>query len=323
MTEQSGGLGHHPCPECGAPRGAGNAPVCSCGQQVSDALRDARTAEAAEAEDFGPLRIRPYVELGDVQESEWATMQLRTVPAASAAAGPGGGESPAGGRAAARSANRARRGRRVALPVTAVAVVAALAGAGWSQGMFSYHTPTRESAASDDIRASVPAGSAAPSSSSSARPSADASVSGEPEATDGASASASASVSASVSASTLSDGASPDPSGTATEAAGGGSATADATRTPATVAGGGGGDGGGGGSAAGPVLRLGSSGAEVTELQLRLNQLYLYFGHADGVFDQGVENSLRVYQWARGLRDDLGVYDAATRRMLESETHEP
>ncbi|MFD5651723.1 peptidoglycan-binding protein [Streptomyces sp. NPDC127039] len=51
------------CPECGTPRAADNTPSCACGTRVSDALRDARTAQAAAAEDFDPLRIRPYVEL--------------------------------------------------------------------------------------------------------------------------------------------------------------------------------------------------------------------------------------------------------------------
>ncbi|MFI2377468.1 peptidoglycan-binding protein [Streptomyces sp. NPDC018964] len=53
----------NPCPECGAPRNSDNTPSCACTLRASDALRDARTAEAAAAEDFDPLRIRPYVEL--------------------------------------------------------------------------------------------------------------------------------------------------------------------------------------------------------------------------------------------------------------------
>lgn len=59
----------HICPQCGAPRAADGSPSCACTQRASDALRDARTAEAAAAEDFDPLRIRPYVELdGNPQE---------------------------------------------------------------------------------------------------------------------------------------------------------------------------------------------------------------------------------------------------------------
>ncbi|MET8446296.1 peptidoglycan-binding protein [Streptomyces sp. NPDC005209] len=55
----------HPCPECGTPRGPDNTPSCGCARRASDALRETRTAEAAAAEDFNPLRIRPYVEIAD------------------------------------------------------------------------------------------------------------------------------------------------------------------------------------------------------------------------------------------------------------------
>ncbi|MEV0690389.1 peptidoglycan-binding protein [Streptomyces sp. NPDC050388] len=54
-----------PCPECGAPRNRDNTPSCACGPRASDALREARTAQAAAVEDFHPLRIRPYVEFDD------------------------------------------------------------------------------------------------------------------------------------------------------------------------------------------------------------------------------------------------------------------
>lgn len=43
--------------------GADNTPSCDCRQRASEALLHTRTAEAAAAEDFDPLRIRPYVEL--------------------------------------------------------------------------------------------------------------------------------------------------------------------------------------------------------------------------------------------------------------------
>ena len=42
-------------------------PSCACARRASDALRDTRTAEAAAAEDFDPLRIRPYVELDEAE----------------------------------------------------------------------------------------------------------------------------------------------------------------------------------------------------------------------------------------------------------------
>ncbi|MFE7760983.1 peptidoglycan-binding protein [Streptomyces sp. NPDC057438] len=55
----------HICPECSTPRASDGTPSCACGRRASEALLETRTAEAAAAEDFDPLRIRPYVELGD------------------------------------------------------------------------------------------------------------------------------------------------------------------------------------------------------------------------------------------------------------------
>ncbi|WP_406371413.1 peptidoglycan-binding protein [Streptomyces sp. NBC_00647] len=73
MTEPTG----HVCPECAAHRAQDGTPSCACTSRASDALRDARTAEAAATEDFNPLRIRPYVELGPERSGH-----------------PGGGRSP-------------------------------------------------------------------------------------------------------------------------------------------------------------------------------------------------------------------------------------
>lgn len=72
-----------------------------------------------------------------------------------------------------------------------------------------------------------------------------------------------------------------------------------------------------------PVLRRGDSGPQVRELQQRLQQLHLYRGEANGDFDRRLEDALSMYQWARGLRDSLGVYDEPTRAQLESETTRP
>ncbi|MEU9973531.1 peptidoglycan-binding domain-containing protein [Streptomyces sp. NPDC051014] len=73
-----------------------------------------------------------------------------------------------------------------------------------------------------------------------------------------------------------------------------------------------------------PVLRLGDSGAEVTELQRRLAQLRLFPGTADGDYDRMTETAVRTYQLARGvLTDESGVYGTATRASLESETTKP
>ncbi|UQA95767.1 peptidoglycan-binding domain-containing protein [Streptomyces halobius] len=72
------------------------------------------------------------------------------------------------------------------------------------------------------------------------------------------------------------------------------------------------------------VLREGSSGPEVVELQNRLQQLALYPGYADGRFDADVRAAVARYQWVYGVQGDPeGVYGAATRASLESHTSEP
>ncbi|MFJ6914784.1 peptidoglycan-binding protein [Streptomyces sp. NPDC101133] len=68
------------CPECGTPRAADNTPSCACGTRASDALRDARTAQAAAAEDFDPLRIRPYVELDGAKDPSGAASGTAGAP---------------------------------------------------------------------------------------------------------------------------------------------------------------------------------------------------------------------------------------------------
>ncbi|MER6540556.1 peptidoglycan-binding protein, partial [Streptomyces sp900105755] len=52
MTDTPGSGGHHQCPECGTPKGPDGSPACDCNQRTADALRDARTAEQAAAEDW-------------------------------------------------------------------------------------------------------------------------------------------------------------------------------------------------------------------------------------------------------------------------------
>jgi peptidoglycan hydrolase-like protein with peptidoglycan-binding domain len=72
------------------------------------------------------------------------------------------------------------------------------------------------------------------------------------------------------------------------------------------------------------VLRRGDRGPEVTELQQRLRQLYLYMDDIDGTFDRQVEDALRNFQWSRGIQDEeLGTYGPRTREQLERETREP
>ncbi|MFI5566846.1 peptidoglycan-binding protein [Streptomyces sp. NPDC051740] len=357
----------HPCPECGAPRNSDNTPSCACTVRASDALRDARTAEAAAAEDFDPLRIRPYVELdggagrstpdGPAEATGAAgapapsagepgapgaadeTMTLRAVPAEAApgatdptsvlptplapgAARPNATDLhlfdttrplaavPAAPGPAHSDEAPPRRRRRGMLLAVAGAVVAVVGAAGWASGVFSYETPSRDGAAPEDVRASVPDPS---SSSPSAEPSADASSaapssSASPSASPSASASASASPSPSASTTSASPSESAEPASTPTT-----TAPADSAEDTEEAEGG----------STGPVLRHGDRGAEVTELQQRLRQLYLYNDEINGQFNRRVEEALRNYQWPRGLQSELSVYGPETRTRLETETQEP
>ncbi|WP_407110211.1 peptidoglycan-binding protein [Streptomyces sp. DSM 116494] len=384
----------NPCPECGAPRHRDNTPSCACTLRASDALRDARTAEAAAAEDFDPLRIRPYVELdgksgrstpdGEGERPDEAlppdtgpsaegpgappgtssgsspgapsggpgvpdgTMRLRAVPPEAApgaadatsvlptplgaAARPSatdldlfdttqplgrvpdasgaGGHGPGGHGPEGFDGAPPRRRRRGVLFAVAGAVVTVVGAAGWASGVFSYETPSRNGAAPEEVRASVPdpssdAPSAEPTAgaSSSPSPTTSASPSQSPSASASTSASPSPSVSASSTSPSPSAPAEPSPAPTASAPAAGAPEESDED----------------GGDTA-PVLRRGDQGPEVTELQQRLRQVYLYNDEMHGRFNHRVEDALRNYQWSRGVREELGVYGPQTRARLEAET---
>ncbi|MGV9696797.1 peptidoglycan-binding protein [Streptomyces sp. NPDC003470] len=348
----------HPCPECGAPREADHTPSCACGSRAADALRDARTAQAAAAEDFDPLRIRPYVELDGTGEPAAlppestppapdpdATMTLRAVDAGPSAAPPATGAAsvlptPLAPSAGAPSdhdvrlfdtsaddpattaplrtvpegtgGGRPRRRRLGVLLGVAGAAVIVVGAAGYASGLFSYESPSRDGALPDEVRAGVPAPSATASS-----------TAPEPSATTAEPVTESPFPSASVSASPSS---SPSPSPSASSASPAPSRSPEPTTTtpsaPALAPGTDGQDDDGPYDGGG-TLHRGDRGAEVVELQQRLAQLYLYTGEFNGTYNHQVEESVRTYQWARGIRAELGVYDEATRRMLETETHQP
>ncbi|MFJ6561073.1 peptidoglycan-binding protein [Streptomyces sp. NPDC091412] len=225
-----------------------------------------------------------------------------------------GTESPKG-RA---GSHRGGRRTRPVVVLAACAVVATIvAGAGFASGLFSYESPERDHA-SRQVRESVPdvwvetptasaPTAAAPSYASSAPTTAS-----EPP-SPGANASPSASASESGTGA-----AEPSPSGSQEgNAPGTGSEPDGPTQTATTMR-------ASAPAAPAPVLRRGDQGSEVTELQTRLAQLFLYPGKADGVFGRRLEKSVRAYQWSRGITDDeLGVYGPATRARLESETTAP
>ncbi|MGW0862848.1 peptidoglycan-binding domain-containing protein [Streptomyces sp. NPDC002611] len=209
------------------------------------------------------------------------------------------------------SGGRSRR-RRVALVAAAGACVAVVTAAGYASGLFFYEGPSRNTALPDGIRASVPdapsssAASPSPSESTPATPSTPAAPPPAPSRTS-------------------SPSASPSPSGTSASPSPSQTASPSAPETSASAS----------GSAKKPpdnsrqngeptVLRLGDRGPEVSELQSRLRQLFLYDDDTDGTFDDRLQDAVRNYQYSRGIQaDDLGVYDRDTRTKLESETQEP
>ncbi len=321
MSEQNGPV----CPECGTPRASDGTPACACTRRASDARRDTRTAEAAAAEDFDPVRIRPFVELGDdsatAPESDEVPSESVDLgdrdgtPTAGTTFGTGRGfaEVPpaaddvnesAADRRLVQSADAGagpRRRHRALLVTGAGAALAVLVTGAFAGGLFSYESPTRDGSASDGVRAPVPDGTG----SSDASP-------GTPSPTVSSSPPASESPTSSSSTRPADESPTPSRSATPTDSPSAPGPSATTTAGP---------------SAPGeqdPVLRLGDKGPEVTELQLRLRQIGYYNGAVDGDYDTEVENAVRGYQLTRViLADEPGVYGKATRQSLESETSEP
>ncbi|OIK03552.1 peptidoglycan-binding domain-containing protein [Streptomyces monashensis] len=298
------------CPRCGAPRGLDLSPSCDCTERAAEALRETRTAEAAAAEDFDPLRIRPYVEVdepaqtGAVPPVE-ATLPLRPLPGPSTTDlrmfEEGGADGSAAGRLAPGGAPR-RRARRTVLLSAAGAGVAVVAAAGFASGLFSYDTPSsRDRAGAQEVRESVPDVSTPASSSPPPADSPPVSRSLVRPSSAPPAPARSATPSASPTSRTPSPTASRSPSPSVT-------ASVSAQTTPAAA----------------PVLRLGDRGPQVAELQERLGRLNLYDDGVDGVFTRPVEDAVHTYQLARGITGDpYGEYGPATRQRLESETSQP
>ncbi|GAB2964668.1 peptidoglycan-binding domain-containing protein [Streptomyces heilongjiangensis] len=322
MSEPTGPV----CPQCGTPRTVDGTPACSCAEQASEAHRDSRTAQAAAVEDFDPVRIRPFVKVGDeTRGAPDAAGAPDAVAAPDSAGSPGfhdlayGSGDPTeelpvpAGELGPPSAPDARfatgtgrpeggRRRKKALAVGAgAAAVAALVAAGLVSGLFSYDAPARDGALPDDVRARLPESASQEDTAPTPTPSG----------------------TASPSRSTGTPSGSPD--ATPSESPATPSGSADPTRTPSNS---------GATSASGPtpsgsaeqnpVLGPGDQGPEVTELQLRLRQVGLYSGEADGEYDRDVESAVRGYQFTRIVLDDeSGVYGLPTRTALESETSEP
>ncbi|MEU9008591.1 peptidoglycan-binding protein [Streptomyces sp. NPDC048479] len=310
----------HACPGCGTPRGAdgGAGSGCDCAERAADAVRAERKAEIAAAEDFDPLRIRPYVTLerphgeegrhgeeapeGSGTEPEAATAPLplplplpvlaprprpRTEPTARLSVDPD---------PVPQHRRRPLAGLMVGAAALAMAGTAAFAG-----GLFS--GDEERNTALPDTETSAPGVSAAVPDAPSSSP------------TRSVSPSASAAPSRTPSASHSSPRTAPEPSGRPERPSTPPASTARATGTvsqPAPE------------PPAPATLRRGDSGLEVVELQKRLAEAWMYGGQADGQYSDSVEEAVRVFQRDRDVKSDPeGVYGPDTRRALEAETREP
>ncbi|WP_308010806.1 peptidoglycan-binding domain-containing protein [Streptomyces sp. AC495_CC817] len=283
-----------------------------------------RAAQAEAAEDFDPVRIRPFVQVGDDDgEPHGTAPSAEELPATAGEAERAAADVPTPvddveadavtdadadvDVDAQRSDGResgGRRRRRVGLTAgVGAAAAAVLVTGGIIGGLFFYEAPSRDGSDADDIRAGIPDAVAAQEASRSATPSPTNST---------ASPSSTAATSPGATPTTTATDATPDPSATLTRDPSGSDATLTAAPSPTVPDG------------PPPVLGLGDRGAEVTELQLRLHQVGLYNGDADGDYDRGVQSAVRGYQLTRVLlEDESGVYGEATRASLESETTEP
>jgi hypothetical protein len=328
------------CPECGKPRGADGTPTCSCARRASDVHRQSRTAEAAAAEDFDPVRIRPFVDIdanAGAEEGSTPGAEAEGAAAESETAGTDAGAAKdvderqqpdhageladasttvvQGGPASLSDGDlltppradgtSARRRRPRALLVTGAAAAAAVVVAGGIVGgLFWYDGPSREGSVSGGVRAGLPQ----------TRPSGHDPSSSGASLTPSSSAQSSATTSSSPGATSADDRAAPTATGGPSGSPPAATATATAPGAPVPSA----------SDGRDPVLRYGDKGPEVVELQLRLRQIGYYRGDADGDFDRDVESAVRGYQLTRViLKDESGVYGVATRASLEAETTEP
>ncbi|MEV0782474.1 peptidoglycan-binding domain-containing protein [Streptomyces sp. NPDC050423] len=370
----------HICPECGTDGRPGAGPGCGCAeraarhgagrrepaghQHVTEDQRAAeqhrvveehhagRSAEFAAAEDFDPLRIRPYVTLGGEEtvagrdepegyagdEPEGyvtdsragdghtgdaaTTMPLFLAPAGPAplpdAAGPDAPDARYGHphapllTAGPDPVQPRRRGPFAALAVGA-AVVAVVGTAAFIGGLFNGDGDGDTTL--DPVLPSTVTSLPEESAAPSASTTASASVSPSRPATASPSASATATASATASPSasaSASRSATAGPSGTA--AASSPAATEDTRGPEQPVA-----------PPAPPqdgsTLRRGDHGPEVAELQRRLQEIGLFMSPDDADYTDRVEDAVYRYQRYMYIQgDDAGVYGPHTRRALEAVT---
>ncbi|MGW7168083.1 peptidoglycan-binding protein [Streptomyces sp. NPDC054884] len=330
MSEPQRGV----CPLCGAPRAADGAPACVCGRLASDAHRSARTAEAAAAEDFDPVRIRPFVVFDDGREpqdgdgrnaqnddggtpsatkaeaarqahvegesTETESAPVESAPVESASAERRRADGAEAGPGSGDAPHPGRRRSPVRLLVLA-GVLATAVTAAVLAGFLLYDGPTRDGALPEGVRAPVPDVTSGITTTAAKAPPRPSRTPPSPTASDSP------------------DTPSPTPAKPTRSAA------PPRTPAPSRAATGTASPGPGRPSdSAPPVLRFGDTGPEVAELQARLREIGYQAGRTEGVYDLEVENTVRSYQLTRTvLQDEAGVYGVATRTALEAETDEP
>ncbi|MEV0490730.1 peptidoglycan-binding domain-containing protein [Streptomyces atratus] len=321
----------HVCPECGTDdrataardgrpdAGSGAGPGCGCAERA--ARRAAERAEAAAAEDFDPLRIRPYVTLGgdetpvDAPSGDAAmTMPLfLDRPAADTPPPPPLPRESAGAvdpRTDAVAVDlvglvdpvRPRRRRLFAVLAVGAAVVGVVGTAAFAGGLFGgggNEDIEHDRALPSTWVSSVPDAPLSPDASPSASASSSPSVSASPSASASTSASASPAPSASAASSRP-----PAPSASASVSQSAGTSTAPSLANPDDR-----------------TLQRGDRGPAVAELQRRLQEVRLYQGPDNGNYTDRVESAVRVYQSYKSIEGDPpGVYGPSTRNALEAET---
>lgn len=298
------------CPECGELRAADGTPTCSCTRRAAEARRETRTAEVAAAEDFDPVRIRPFVAIdvdsGPAQTPAGEPQQPHSTGLSGQTPLPhtrhGLDELPPP--SPSHDVPTRRRRPRSLLVAGGGAAVAVLVTGGVIGGVFRYDSPARDDSASTGVRPGLPTQQSLESASSSSAPSR----------TTPSTSTSGTSTASSPSATPTAGRGNPDATGNPNPTSPQAASTASAPGAPAPTE----------SDGKPPVLRYGDKGPEVVELQLRLRQIGFYDGDADGAFDRQVENAVRAYQLARViLKDPSGVYGAATRASLEGETKEP
>ncbi|MFE3139561.1 peptidoglycan-binding protein [Streptomyces scopuliridis] len=292
------------CPECGTPRAAEDRPGCDCGERGArpesyakgpEKKATERAAEIAAAEDFDPLRIRPYVTLDAGPEAPRSFRTAGPLPPLAPTSTPAAAPVPAGGGEDHPAPPPVRRKpyRAVAIGAAAVAVIGTVAFAGKVLSQDAGAERARPDKAHTWLPSMSPRDTPPPA------------VTPRPTPTPSATPPAAApppppAPAPTPSASRPATAKAPSPSAPKT--------LSEPSREP-------------GRAPAGGSLGPGDSGPEVMELQWRLAEVRLFYGSPDGQYDDRVAGAVGLYQSYKKIDGDpQGVYGPHTRRALEADT---